>query len=249
MWRGLWHLTWLEIKIFVREPLGLIGSVALPIVLFVMVGRLVGPTAQVASNDLPAFVSVDLPIFASILIATSAVLSLVAIVAIYREGGILKRLRATPLRPITILTAHVLVKLLFTAATLGLMVLVGRRFYPVGPEVPLASFTLALVFSTFCILSMGFLLASLVRTARFAQPMGTLLLYPMLGLSGLFVPIDELPWMLQHVARALPLTYATAFLRGVWHGEGWSAHLLDVAGLVTTFLVCTVLSARLFRWE
>jgi ABC-2 type transport system permease protein len=248
MWRGLWHLTWLEIKIFVREPLGLIGSVALPVVLFVMVGRLVGPV-QVASKDLPAFVSVDLPIFASILIATSAVLSLVAIVAIYREGGILKRLRATPLRPITILTAHVLVKLLFTVATLGLMVFVGRRFYPVGPDVPLASFTLALVFSTFCILSMGFLLASLVPTARFAQPMGTLLLYPMLGLSGLFVPIDDLPWMLQYVARALPLTYATALLRGVWHGEGWSAHLLDVAGLVATFIVCTVLSARLFRWE
>jgi ABC-2 type transport system permease protein len=28
MFRGLWRLTWLEIKIFVREPLGLIGTVA-----------------------------------------------------------------------------------------------------------------------------------------------------------------------------------------------------------------------------
>jgi ABC-2 type transport system permease protein len=248
-WRGLWQLTWLEIKIFVREPLGLIGSVALPVVLFVMVGRLVGPTVAVASSDLPAFVSVDLPIFASILIATSAVLSLVAIVAIYREGGILKRLRATPLRPITILTAHVFVKLLFTAGTLGLMVLAGRRVYPVGPDVPLGSFTLALVFSTFCILSLGFLLASLVRTARFAQPMGTLLLYPMLGLSGLFIPIEDLPWTLQYVARALPLTHATALLRGVWHGAGWMAHLTDVMGLVATFVICTFLSARLFRWE
>ena len=43
-------------------------------------------------------------------------LSLVTIISIYREGGILKRLRATPLRPHTILTAHVLVKLLFTAS-------------------------------------------------------------------------------------------------------------------------------------
>ena len=48
-------------------------------------------------------------------------MSLVTIIAIYREGGILKRLRATPLRPHTILTAHVLVKLLFTAVTLALI--------------------------------------------------------------------------------------------------------------------------------
>ena len=53
------------------------------------------------------------------MISASAVLSLVSIIAIYREGGILKRLRATPLRPRTILTAHVLVKLVFTALTLA----------------------------------------------------------------------------------------------------------------------------------
>jgi ABC-2 type transport system permease protein len=64
--------------------------------------------------------------------AISAVISLVTIISIYREGGILKRLRATPLRPHTILSAHVLVKLLFTALTLTLMMLAGRRFYPVA---------------------------------------------------------------------------------------------------------------------
>jgi len=30
MLRGLWELTWLETKIFVREPLGVIGTVGLP---------------------------------------------------------------------------------------------------------------------------------------------------------------------------------------------------------------------------
>ena len=64
------------------------------------------------------------------LIALSAVLSLVTIIAIYREGGILKRLRATPLRPHTILTAHVLVKLLFTAVTLALLLLAGPALLP-----------------------------------------------------------------------------------------------------------------------
>ena len=80
---------------------------------------------------------VGLPVFAVAAASRiSAVLSLVTIISIYREGGILKRLRATPLRPQTILTAHVLVKLLLTAVTLALMVLAGRRYYPVGAARP-----------------------------------------------------------------------------------------------------------------
>jgi ABC-2 type transport system permease protein len=249
MLRGLWRLTWLEIKIFVREPLGLIGTVGFPVLIFVVLGRLLGPSVRSGSADAPRVFASDLPILASILIAASAVLSLVAIIAIYRESGILKRLRATPLRPHTILTAHVMVKLLFTAITLAAMVLAGRRYYPVEPEVPLASFTLALLFSTMSILSLGFVIASLVPTARFAQPIGTLILYPMLGLSGLFVPVESLPPVLQTIARAQPMTYAVSLLRGIWRGEGWVNHLGDVAVLALMFLVCTVVSARVFRWE
>ena len=188
MLRGLWRLTWLEIKIFLREPLGAIGGIAVPVVAFVIMSR-VGRTA--AGEHRPACrasSSADLPIFAGLLIVASAVLSLVAIIAIYREGGILKRLRATPLRPYTILTAHVLVKLLFTAVTLAALVVAGRRVYPLESGVPILSFAVALLFSTLCVLALGFLIASLVPTARFAQPIGTLILYPMLGVSGSSCP-------------------------------------------------------------
>ena len=114
MFRGLWKLTWLEVKIFVREPLGLFGTVGVPVVSFVVLGRVIGRGAGASARATGDLVTVVLPVLASILIALSAVLSLVTIVSIYREGGILKRLRATPLRPYTILTAHVLVKLLST---------------------------------------------------------------------------------------------------------------------------------------
>jgi ABC-2 type transport system permease protein len=249
MLRGLWQLTWLEIKIFVREPMGVIGTVAVPVVVFVLIGRAFGGRVQSAPADAPRVMTVDLPIFAAMLIALSAVLSLVTIISIYREGGILKRLRATPLRAHTILSAHVIVKLLLTAVTLGATVLAGRRYYPLDSGVPLVAFTLALLFSTVSIQSIGFLIASLVPTARFAQPIGSLILYPMLGLSGLFVPVDSLPPMLQTVARVLPLTYAVSLLRGIWHGEGWLAHASDVAALILVFVICTALSTKVFRWE
>ncbi len=248
--RGLFQLTWLEIKIFVREPLGAIGTLLMPVAVFLLVGRAMNRGAGTARAPGGAeFLQSGLPVMAAVFMAISAVISLVTIISIYREGGILKRLRATPLRPYTILSAHVLVKLGFTAMTLTLMMLAGRRFYPVGMNAPVLSFALALLISTLSILGIGFIIASLVRTARFAQPVSALIFYPMLALSGLFVPVEALPVGLQYIAKVLPMTYIVSLLRGIWVGESWMMHLGDLAALAIACAVCTAISARVFRWE
>jgi ABC-2 type transport system permease protein len=247
MMRGLLQLTWLEIKIFLREPLGAIGTIAVPVVVFLVVGRATNRSAE--TPETLQFMQVGLPVLVSVFMAISAVISLVTIVSIYREGGILKRLRATPLRPHTILSAHVLAKLLFTGATLTLMLLAGRRFYPAGLQAPVISFAFALLLSTLAILSVGFVVASVVPTARFAQPVSAIIFYPMIGLSGLFVPVEALPWGLQVIARLLPMTYIVSLLSGIWNGESWFAHLGDLAALAIFGAICAALSSRVFRWE
>ena len=250
--RGLWRLTWLEIKIYLREPLGAIGSL-IPVIIFVIVGRLM-PKDALATKS-PALPSAGLlspgtvPVLISLLIAISAVLSLVTIIAIYREGGILKRLRATPLRPATILTAHVLAKLLITAVTIALLLLAGKRYFVFGAGVPVYAFALALLVSACSILSLGFVIASIVPTARFAQPIGALVLYPMIGLSGLFVPVASYPPLLGALARVMPFTYVVSLLLGIWRGEGWAAHGGDLVALVVTFVIGLVISSKVFRWE
>ncbi|MDB4906180.1 MAG: type transporter [Gemmatimonadetes bacterium] len=247
--RGLWELTWLETKIFLREPLGAIGTF-IPVAVFVLLGRSLPRVSATSALPGDGVLSPGgVPVLVSMLIAISAVLSLVTIISIYREGGILKRLRATPLRPPTILTAHVLVKLLLTAFTMALMILAGKRYFTTDAHVPLFSFALALLLSAWSILSLGFVIASIVPTARFAQPVGALVLYPMIGLSGIFVPLAQLPPALRALARVLPLTYVVNLLEGIWRNEGWLAHLGDVGALVVTFVVCIAISSRVFRWE
>jgi len=249
MLRGLLKLTWLEIKIFLREPMGAVGTIVIPVAVFVGLGRFAGRALAGPTPSDSQWTRVVLPVFAALLIALSAVISLVTIISIYREGGILKRLRATPLRPATILTAHVLVKLLFTAVTLALLVAAGKRYYPAGVHVPVASATAALLIATWSILSIGFVVASVVPTARFAQPIGAAIFYPMVALSGLFVPIASMPPGVQTLARLLPLTYAVSLLKGIWQGDGWSAHAGDVLALAVVFAVCVAISSRVFRWE
>lgn len=246
MLRGFWKLTWVEIKVFTREPMGFVGSIGMPVILFIVIGRMLGAgRADIATTAAPFNVA----ILAALLIALGGVQSLVAIISIYREGGILKRLRATPLSPVTILGAHVAVKLAFTLVSLSLLVLAGKRLFPGVMHVNVPSFAAALMLSTMSILSLGFVLASIVPTARFAQPIGAAVLYPMLALSGLFFPVARLPKVVQVVAFALPTTHAVALMQGVWDGSGWAAHWPNVVALALLFALFTALSTKVFRWE
>jgi len=246
--RGLLKLTWLEIRIFVREPLGFVAAVGIPLVMFLVLGRSVSPGTDHSART-TQFLAQDLPLFVSIFISINAALSLIAVMSIYREGGILKRLRATPLRPAVILGAHVLVKLVFTGISLLLVVLAGRRFYPVPLHAHVAGFALAVVVTTLAILCMGFIVASMVGTARFAQLIGSVIFYPMLVVSGMFVPLSSMPRPLAVIGTALPMSHAVALLRGAWVGAGWPVLLPDLGALVLTIVICLALTIRVFRWE
>lgn len=246
--RGLLKLTLLEIRIFVREPLGFVGAIVIPLGMFVLLGRSVSP-ASVHSPGTAQFLAQDLPLFVSIFISINAALSLVAVISIYREGGILKRLRATPLRPAVILAAHVLVKLFFTGIALLLMLVAGQRYYPVTLHPHVAGFALAVVVTTVTILCMGFIVASMVTTARFAQLIGGTLFYPMLAVSGMFVPLSALPRPLALLGDVLPMSHAVALLRGAWVGANWLVLLPHLGALALTIVICLALTTRVFRWE
>src|SRR5260370_22631964 len=102
--------------------------------------------------------------------------------------------------------------------------LAGKRYYPVHNRFPVVGFTIALLIITWSILSIGFLIASIVPTAPFAQPIGAAILYPMIGLCGLFVPVQSIPPALQVGTRPLPLTDAGALLEGIGKVQASAAH-------------------------
>jgi ABC-2 type transport system permease protein len=105
------------------------------------------------------------------------------------------------------------------------------------------------VLSTLSILSLGFILASVAPTARFAQPIGTIVLYPMIGISGLFVPVEQMSGGMQLIARLLPASYAVSLMRGAWKGESWVLHTGDLIALAIIGAVCTAIAVKVFRWE
>jgi ABC-2 type transport system permease protein len=111
------------------------------------------------------------------------------------------------------------------------------------------SFVIAVLLGTTSILSLGFVMASLVRSARFAQALGAALTYVMLALSGVFFSVERFPRWLQLAAYALPTTHAVTLMRAIWGGAAWSTQLATLGALAAIFAACIGFSARWFRWE
>ena len=192
---------------------------------------------------------VSVPAYTAMIIATAGLLSLTIQISIYREKGVLRRLKATPLRPQTILTAQVIVIFLITALGMALLVIAGKIVYGLrfdgNPFDVLAGFVL----SSLSFFALGFVLASLIPTARTAQAVAMVLVYPMIFLSGATIPLEILPETIRHYAQILPLTHVVTLLRGLWIGDGWVEHLTEVVILAAILVTGVIVSAKTFRWE
>jgi ABC-2 type transport system permease protein len=75
------------------------------------------------------------------------------------------------------------------------------------------------------------------------------LLYPILILSGAAWPRELMPATVAKLSAFLPLTYVVNLLHGLWVGEAWGKHLLDVGVLVGMSLLGIIISVKTFRWE
>ena len=105
------------------------------------------------------------------------------------------------------------------------------------------------VLSSLSFFAIGFVLAGLMPTARTAQVVGMVLLYPMLFLSGAGFPRELLPEAIKKFSTFLPLTYVVNLLRGLWIGDTWDTHRLDVGVLAGILVLGIILSEKTFRWE
>jgi len=75
------------------------------------------------------------------------------------------------------------------------------------------------------------------------------LYFPNIFLSGATIPKEIFPPAMRAVSQAFPMTHVVSLLQGLWIGEPWSKHLVEVAVLAGLLVVGGFISARAFRWE
>jgi ABC-2 type transport system permease protein len=241
-------LTAMALRLYLREPLAAFFTLVFPSLLLVLFGSIYGntPTPLLGGRGT---IDVSMPNYTGLILATVALTSIPITTSSYRELGILRRFRATPMRPLAYLAADVSTNLLMTLIGMIVVLAMGRALYRVEFTGQLPSFLAAVLLGCLAMFSLGYLIASLATGARMAQVVGMLILYPMMFLSGAGMPIELLPDSIRRISAFLPLTYAVNLLKGMWFGEAWSAHLLDVGVLAVMIVLLGGLAVRLFRWE
>ena len=246
--RGFWKLTWVELKLMLREPMASFFTLVFPLMLLLLFGSIYGnkPTPFFGGQG---YVDAMIPAFAVIILGTTGLMSLSISMASDREQGVLRRLRTTPLRPLTVLAAKVLVLFLISAAGMALLIVVGRIVYHLRLPAHPGRVFLGFLLSCAAAFAMGFIIAGLMKTARSAQIVAMVLFYPMMFLSGSTIPREVLPEAVRRSARVFPLTSMVTILRGLWKGDAWSAYTGDVIFLLAVFAAGLLISAWTFRWE
>jgi len=246
--RGLKQLILVNLKLYLREPIATFFTLAFPPLLILLFGTMYGNDPSPIYGGYGSM-DVTMPAYTALVLGTVGLLSVPITTGGYREQGILRRYRATPLRPMTYIIADVLTNLLMTLLGMFVLVAIGWLLYRVRFEGQVLSVLSAVVFAGLAMFAVGYLIASIVPGARTAQVVGMVLFYPMMFLSGASIPLEVMPETVRRISEFLPLTYVVTLIRGLWFGNGWGDHLTEVAVLGGVLVVCAGLAARFFRWE
>jgi ABC-2 type transport system permease protein len=239
------NLVETEAKLLVREIVPLLWGVGFPMVLLSVMGVFShGPQKSLGGFSLVAAYE---PILIAFTCSTFALQGLPAVLAGYRERGILRRLNATPVGAGRLLGAQLTVNLSVTLiATLGILVVGAAAFGVALPGQP-AGFVLALLLTAAAMLSLGLLIAALARNGRVAGAVGTMLFLPLMFFAGLWTPRATMSPGLLRVGDYTPLGAAVSALQDSMAGQWPSASGLAVLAGYTVAL--GLLAWRLFRWE
>ncbi|MGA2199057.1 MAG: ABC transporter permease [Nitrososphaerales archaeon] len=105
-----------------------------------------------------------------------------------------------------------------------------------------------LLLGVFSFVGLGIVLTSFAKDQQTATMLMTTLMFPMMFLSGVFFPIQQMPWFMQDISKVLPLTYASDALRKVMVlGAGISDITTDLAILIVFGAVLTAIAVPVFR--
>ena len=191
------------------------------------------------------------PGLSALAVIASSFVNLVISITAQREGGILKRRRATPVPAWVLIAGRTLTAVTVSLVVLTVLVLFGRFVYHVKlhtSALPAVALTAVVGSITFCVL--GYALSTVIANEDAAQPTVQALMLPLYFISGVFVPNLQLPAWLRHVAEVFPVQHLSDGLHNAYsptvHGVGivWS----DIGVLGIWFAIGLAVNFFRFSW-
>jgi ABC-2 type transport system permease protein len=241
------RLTRAEFRLFLREPVVVFFSLAFPTVLVGILGAI--PDFRKPSPEVGGlrYVDVYVPIAMTLVLAMLALQFAPAVLANYREKGILRRMSATPVGPVALLGAQLVSTLATALASVALISLLGWFAYRVPAPRQFTGYALAFVLTAAALFAIGMFVAALAPSGKAGNAIGTFLFFPTMFFSGLWLPREVMPGWLQRIGDFTPLGAGEHALHDAATGA-WP-HAAQLLVLVAYAVAFGLAAARLFRWE
>jgi len=236
-----------EMRLAWRVPTGLILGLGLPMLLLIIFGSI--PALSQDSKDFggQSYFALSFPILLSLTVVSLSVLILPRNLVSYRETGILRRLSTTPIPPVWLLAAQVILN--FTLAVIGLVLLtiVGVIAFHLSAPREWLGFLLAIILTVSSMFAIGLLVAATALNNGVANVIGGLLFYVLLFFGGIWIPRPLMPHTLLLISNWIPFGASVGAIQNAMQGTFPTTQSLLRLGAYTVFF--GYLAIRYFRWE
>jgi ABC-2 type transport system permease protein len=215
-------LAWLELKLFVREPVAMLFTVGFPLVLMFVIAGVFNVPPGGRGNPFRGVGGAEYYVVSNIgiVIAAIGLIALPGHLTSYFERGIMRRFRASSVTALAVIGAQSLVNLIAALVATLLILLAARPVYTYHSPRSLPGVAIGFVIGMFSFLSIGVLIASLFRSSRAAQGAGLVAFFPAWLISGAGPPLAVLPDTMRHVSDFNPVAYAVRVIQDPWFGFG-----------------------------
>lgn len=167
-----------------------------------------------------------------------------------RVTRVLKRFGATPVSRAAVLVSQGVARLVLAVAQTVVLLAVGRLLFGVHVGASWPAMIVFVPLGSAVFLALGFAVSGLARTEEATPALVQAVSFPMMFLSGVFWPVENLPPFIQLLARVLPLTFLADGLRQAMAG-GFALYpqWLNLLALAAWGAIALLLAVRLFKWE
>ena len=188
------------------------------------------------------------PAILGMTIMMSCMMGMGSTIAGERETGELARLFMTPTSVSTVIGGKIAAKLLIELVRALILIFMAVLLFNVSIKGGILQTFIVLVIGALCFVGFGIMLSARTSTQEDYAQISLPFSMPMMFVSGVFYPIETMPWILQKLAYVFPLTYLNDAMRGIMlKGQTLADVWLDLAVLLGFTVLFFIIGVKRFN--
>lgn len=231
-----WAIAKKDMLIYYLKPNIVVMGILFPLFMFLSfaVGRPGDPALMI-----PGLIAITILFSASSIEPVS--------IPIERRMKTFDRLISAPVSLHAVVLGESLSGFLYSIAIAAVPFLAGVLIFKTPVTNP-AVLVIGILLTSFCFATMGTLFAAYpTESPGDIMSMLNVVRLPLIFISGIFIPIEQIPGMAQWLTYISPLTYGTDLIHAAYSGETTFSPFVDIAMLLLFILIFQFAANRLYR--